>query len=79
MSGQEETRLWERLRQIRNRIQEIADLEARGAIFGSGAADGRLDPERERLIKKTEEILGKLEAKYRNALGTEGPGTAHPT
>jgi len=54
-------------------------LEARGAIFGSGAADGRLDPERERLIKKTEEILGKLEAKYRNALGTEGPGTAHPT
>lgn len=67
MSNSEETRLWERLRHIRNRIQEIADLEARGAIFGSGAADGRLDPERERLIQETEDILDRLEAKYKNA------------
>ncbi|MCE2493092.1 MAG: hypothetical protein J4F40_10870 [Alphaproteobacteria bacterium] len=64
MPNSEETRLWERLRDIRNRIQEIADLEARGAIFGSGAADGSLDPERERLIKETEDILDRLEAMY---------------
>ena len=67
MSVPRDTQLWERLRQIQNRIQEIADLEARGAILGSGAADGSLDPEHKRLIQASEDKLDQLEASYRNA------------
>ena len=64
MSKSEENYLWLRLRQNRDRLQRIADEEARGAIIRSGAADGRFEKERERLIEQAEKILVKLEASY---------------
>lgn len=67
MAGSEESRLSARLQRIGDRLQEIANLEARGAIIGSGAADGQLEPERDRLIAETEGIVDRLEAMYRNA------------
>ena len=66
MSDREETRLWEKLRRNRDRLQKIADLEAQGAWSRSGASDGSLDPERQRLIDEAEEILKKLEDTYKN-------------
>ena len=63
MSDQEKTRLWEKLRRNRDRLQKIADLEARGAI-GSGAAGKKLDPRREDLINEACKILDKLEEFY---------------
>lgn len=46
-----------RIDRIRRRLQEIADLEARDALTGGPAARGILDPERSRLIERTEELL----------------------
>ena len=65
MSDQEKTRLWERLRRNRDRLQKIADWEAQGAILGSGAAGRRLDPQREDLINEACKILDKLEKCYK--------------
>lgn len=54
-------RLNQKLTQNNIRLQKIAELEARGAQFNSGAADGRLDPERQRLIEENNIILDELE------------------
>ena len=65
MSNSEENLFLLRLRQNQERLQWIANEEARGAIICSGAADGRFEKERERLIQEAEKIIVKLEALYR--------------
>ena len=56
---------WCLLRSNRDRLQWIADEEARGVLVGGGAADGRYEPERDRLIKQADEILAELERLYK--------------
>jgi len=50
MAEKEIDRLWGVLRRNRDRLQWIADEEVRGALLRSGAADGRHDQEREKLV-----------------------------
>ncbi|MDE0052224.1 MAG: hypothetical protein OXO52_20760 [Rhodospirillales bacterium] len=67
MSEYEEERLWNKMRQCRDRLQRIADEEARAARLRSGAADGRYEEERDRLIDKMDELLDQLEGLGKNA------------
>ena len=52
--------LIDRLGRISQRINEIADLEARSTLVRSWAAQGNLIAEKERLIQRAEEILAQL-------------------
>jgi hypothetical protein len=52
--------LIDRLGRISQRINEIADVEARSTLVRSGAAQGNLIAEKERLIQRAEEILDQL-------------------
>lgn len=61
MANSQQSPLWKRLEQVQKRLGEIADLEAQGALFASGASDGRLDPERERPTNETTDIMGRLD------------------
>jgi len=54
--------LIDRLGRISQRINEIADVEARTALVRQWAAQGNLTAEKERLIQKAEEILDQLKA-----------------
>lgn len=67
VSELQEERLWNRMRQCRDRLQRIADAEARAALLRSGAADGRHEEERDRLIDKMDELLDQLEGLDKNA------------
>jgi hypothetical protein len=58
--------LWALLSRNRDRLQWIADQEARGAWTRSGAADGRFGPEREKLIAEADQILDRLEKLYKS-------------
>lgn len=55
--------LWARLKEIHERVQWMADREARAAWTGGGAADGSLWPAKKKLIEDAERILDKLEGK----------------
>ena len=55
------------MRQCRDRLQRIADEEARAARLRIGAADGRHEDERDRLIDKMDELLDQLEGLNKNA------------
>lgn len=55
-----EEQIVERLKHIHDRIAWIADQEARSAWVKGWAADGHLDPERQRLIEEADTILEKL-------------------
>ena len=55
-------KLWTRLSQIHARIQWMADAEARAAMVGGAAADGRFIPEKLKLCDETDRILDKLES-----------------
>ena len=55
-----EQELIDRLSLIHQRINQIADMEARTALVGGWAAQGNLIPKKERLLQKTEEILDEL-------------------
>jgi hypothetical protein len=50
-----------RLRHIHERVNWLASDEARAALIGGAAADGRFLPEKERLIDEAERILDELE------------------
>jgi hypothetical protein len=52
--------LIDRLGRISQRINEIADVEARSTLVGGWAAQGNLITEKERLIQRAEEILDQL-------------------
>ena len=52
--------LIDRLGRIRQRINEIADMEVRSTLVRGWAAQGNLIAERERLIQRAEEILDQL-------------------
>lgn len=60
MSDQEQY-LLEILNRNSARLEWIAKEEVRGALLGGGAADGRYEQERNRLIKQADEILGDLQ------------------
>jgi hypothetical protein len=55
-------RINQRLETLSQRLQEIADLEARDAPIGGIAARGVLDPERQRIIEETDALLDRWEA-----------------
>lgn len=59
MSSDEDRLVW-RLGALHDRINKIADIEARSALVGGWAAQGNLMPEKERLIDEAEKILDKL-------------------
>ena len=61
MSKREEERLWNRMKRCEERLQRITEEEASAAPLRTGAADGRHEPQRERLINQMEEILDQLE------------------
>lgn len=50
-----------RLQGLHERLQWIADTEARAAWVGGYGAGGEFDGERERLIEKAERVLDELE------------------
>jgi hypothetical protein len=52
--------LIDRLGRISQRINEIADVEARSTLVRGWAAQGNLITEKERLIQRAEEILDQL-------------------
>ena len=52
--------LIDRLGRISQRINEIADVEARSTLVRSWSAQGNLIAEKERLIQRAEEILDQL-------------------
>ena len=52
--------LIDRLGRISQRINEIADVEARSTLVRGWAAQGNLIAEKERLIQTAEEILDRL-------------------
>jgi hypothetical protein len=52
--------LIDRLGRISQRINEIADVEARSTLVRGRAAQGNLIAEKERLIQRAEEILDQL-------------------
>jgi hypothetical protein len=54
-------RLDERLVAIHNRVQWMADEEARSAWVGGLAGQGHFLPEKERLIDETDKILDQLD------------------
>ena len=66
MTKELESQLQKLLNINRDRLQWIADEEARGARFHGGASDGRYDGERTRLIQEADAILEKLEKSYKN-------------
>jgi hypothetical protein len=58
----DEAQIQARLTQIHNRIQWLADEEARAAWVKGAAADGRFWPEKLRLLDEADALLDKLEA-----------------
>ena len=60
MNNQVERGLHARLRAIYQRVQWIADEEARAAWVNGFAANGCYTDEKEKLLKRTEKILDKL-------------------
>jgi hypothetical protein len=58
-----ETELFDRLAAIHQRIQWMADAEARSTWVKGWASDGHLWTEKERLIAEAERILDELEGK----------------
>lgn len=58
----DEAKIQARLTQIHDRIQWLADEEARAAWVKGAAADGRFWPEKLRLLDEAEALLDKLEA-----------------
>lgn len=44
------------------RINELAELEAKAAWVGGSAADGRLQPQKDKMIKEIDEILDRLDS-----------------
>ena len=59
--GDFEKRLWEKLTANRDRLQRLADEEARRALFGGSAVDGKNTAEIERLVTEAEKHLHELE------------------
>ena len=57
MHADDEKRLWNLLGQIRDQVQQLADKEAIAAHVGGYAATGVLQPSKDALIKRSEEIL----------------------
>ena len=55
-------RIKQRLRTLSLRLQDIAEMEARDAPGGGLAAQGILDPERQRIIEETDALLDRWEA-----------------
>ncbi|MFC3179549.1 hypothetical protein [Cypionkella sinensis] len=58
----DEAQIQARLTQIHNRIQWLADAEARAAWVNGAAADGRFWPEKLKLLDEADALLDKLEA-----------------
>lgn len=58
----DEAQIQARLTQIHNRIQWLADTEARAAWVNGAAADGRFWPEKLKLLDEADALLDKLEA-----------------
>jgi hypothetical protein len=53
----------QRLKDIHERVQWMADAEARSALVNGWAADGHLWPEKEKLIEESERLLDELMGK----------------
>ena len=45
------------IERLHKRLEWISDEEARSTLVGGRAAQGHFQPERERIIKKTDELL----------------------
>ena len=66
--------LWDLLGKFHNEVNRLVDLEADAAINGGVAANLNLQPAKDELIKKAEEILNSLQ--WINArLNTQRPKT----
>ncbi|CAA7615448.1 hypothetical protein MTBSS4_130002 [Magnetospirillum sp. SS-4] len=61
-SDMQTERLWSRLAAIHQRVQWMADEEARSAWVNGPAAQGMYLDEKERLIDEAERVLDALEA-----------------
>ena len=47
---------------LSNRINELAELEANAAMVGGAAADGRLQPQKDKLIHEIDLLLDRLDS-----------------
>jgi hypothetical protein len=45
------------IERLHKRLEWISEEEARSAMVGGVAAEGRFQPERDRIIKRTDEVL----------------------
>lgn len=69
-------RINKRLGTLSQRLQELAELEARAAPVRGMAARGILDPERQRIIEETDTLLDRWDAllKAQRSQGREAAG-----
>jgi hypothetical protein len=65
LSDEDLARLKMRLVHINKRIDWLASAEARAALVGGAAADGRFWSEKNRLLDEAERILDQLEKGWR--------------
>jgi len=47
---------------LSNRINELAELEANAAMVGGAAADGRLQPQKDKMIEEIDWLLDRLDS-----------------
>lgn len=47
---------------LSNRINELAELEANAAKVGGAAADGRLQPQKDKMIDEIDRLLDRLDS-----------------
>jgi hypothetical protein len=70
MTEDEEEELQFKLTTLHDRINAIADAEARAALVHGWSANGALYAEKKRLIERSEEIIAELIAGQKNASRT---------
>lgn len=47
---------------LSNRINELAELEANAAMVGGAVADGRLQPQKDKMIDEIDQLLDRLDS-----------------
>ena len=57
MADADDERSRAEIERLHKRLEWISEEEARSAMVGGAAAQGQFQPERDRIIKRTDEIL----------------------
>jgi hypothetical protein len=70
--------IFDRLAAIHHQVQRIADEEAKAALVGGVAAQGVLDPQRQRLLDESEKLLDAAEKLLSGKAGSDDRPTKAP-